>query len=192
MVSAQRATDFSKHLPVRGGNATFLLDTLRTRVSFSVRHVTGRVHGVFTRAVGVVDYDPSRADATTVHVTIQSSSVVTHDETRDARLRSCGFLDCRAFPQIEFVSTSVRRSGRKLDVSGELTLHGVTRPVTVSVGRIHSDAAPGEPVSRISAPVRAVLHRSEFGVGPSSELELGGLLIGDDVAIEIDLELVRK
>jgi len=192
MISVQQATDFSNNLAARSGGATYALDTLRTRVSFSVRHVAGRVRGVFTRALGIVDYDPKHPEASAVHVIIQASSVTTHDETRDVRLRSSGFLDCRAFPQIGFVSTSFRRTGRKLEVTGELTLHGVTRPVTVSVGRMRSHTAPAGFVSHISAQARALLRRSEFGVGPSSEHELGGLLIGDEVAIELDLELVRR
>ncbi len=192
MVSVQPVTQFTEGPARRGGEASFLLDTLRTRVSFSVRHLTGRVRGVFTRAVGVVDFDPRRPEATAVHVNILSSSVTTHDETRDLRLRSSGFLDCRTFPQIDFVSTFARRTGRKLDVTGELTLHGVTRSVTVSVGRMRFHAAPSGAVSSISAQARALLQRSDFGVGPNSEHELGGLLIGDEVAIDLDLELVRR
>jgi polyisoprenoid-binding protein YceI len=150
------------------------------------------VRGVFTRVVGVIEYDPRRPQATTVRVTIQSSSVTTHHASRDAGLRSSGFLDCRAFPQIEFVSTSARRSGRRLEVCGELTLRGITRPVTVTVGRVRYHGTPAGRVLNISAQLRALLRRSEFGVGPSSELEIGGLLIGDEVAIEVDLELVRQ
>ena len=175
---------------------TFRLDTLRTRVAFSVRHLTGRVHGAFTRLSGSIDYDAQKPENLVVRVTIQSSSVVTHNAARDARVRSSGFLDVRAFPEITFASTSARRCRRSLEVTGDLTIHGVSRPVTMMVGRTRRrGAAGGAPEGRgsgISAVARTSVLRSEFGVGPNSEFELGSLMIGDEIAIEMDLELVRE
>jgi polyisoprenoid-binding protein YceI len=172
------------------------LDTLRTRLAFNVRHLMGRVRGVFTRVAGVVHYDPQKPENTAVRVTIQSSSVVTHNAARDARVRSSGFLNVRAFPEITFVSTTARRCRRRLEVTGDLTIHGISRPVTLTVSRLRKSAArSGAPEGRgsgISLVARARLNRSEFGVGPNSELELGGLMIGDEIAVEMDVELVRE
>jgi polyisoprenoid-binding protein YceI len=169
------------------GEGIYLLDNLRSRVAFSVRHLTGRVHGVFNRVAGVVNYDPQRPEATNARVIIQAASVMTHHEIRDTRLRSPGFFDVRAFPQITFVSHAARRAGRHLELLGELTIHGVSRPVTIRVGRTRS----GGRAAGLSASARALVQRSEFGVGPNSRLENGGLLIFDQVAVEMDLELVR-
>lgn len=172
------------------------LDTLRTRVGFSVRHVTGRVHGAFIRVSGSVSYDARRPESTAARVTIQSSSVTTHNAARDARVRSPGFLNVRAFPEISFASTSARRCRRSLEVTGNLTIHGVTRPVTVTVGKMRKLAGVGATLNergpRISAVARATVLRSAFGVGPNSESELGGLLLGDEISIELDIELVRE
>jgi polyisoprenoid-binding protein YceI len=168
---------------------TYRLDTLRSHVAFSVRHVGGRVHGSFTRVAGEVSFDPTHPEATAVRVTIQSASVATHHELRDARLRSAGFLDARTFPEITFVSTAARRSGRQLMLTGELAIRGVGRPVTVTVGRVRTRDGQGGRGTRIAAVARAQLRRSDFGVGPSTALDGGGLLIGDEIAVDMDLEL---
>jgi polyisoprenoid-binding protein YceI len=175
------------------GESIYRVDTLRSRVGFSVRHALGRVQGVFTRVVGVVTFDPRKLDAVTARVTIQAASVMTHDTIRDSRLRSAGFLDARSFPQITFVSTGAQRSGGTLEVTGELTIHGITHPATVAVDRLRTTGARKEKEleARISARARARLRRLDFGVGPSSTVELGGLLIGDEVDIEMDLDLAR-
>ncbi|HYQ03064.1 MAG TPA: YceI family protein [Polyangiaceae bacterium] len=182
--------------PRPASQESFRLDALRTRVAFSVRHMTGRVHGAFMRLSGSVDYDARRPENTAVQVTIQSASVVTHSAARDARVRSSGFLDVRAFPEITFASTSARRCRRSLEVTGQLTIHGVSRPVTVTVGKMQKRSSECEPSegrgSGISAVARARVRRTEFGVGPNSEHELVGLMIGDEVAIELDIELVRQ
>jgi len=177
-------------------SSTFRLDALRTRVAFSVRHLTGRVHGAFMRLSGTVDYDARRPEITAIQVTIRSASVVTHSVARDARVRSSGFLDVRAFPEITFASTSARRVRRSLMVTGDLTIRGVSRLVTLTVSKIQKRGAEsGAPEGRgagMSAVARACIRRSEFGVGPNLVHELAGLVIGDEVAIEMDIELVRE
>jgi len=193
MISVHPAMNPTPQLAAYG---SFRLDTLRTRVAFSVRHLTGRVHGAFTRVTGSVNYDARSPENMAVCVTIQSASIVTHNAARDARVRSSGFLNVRAFPEIRFVSTSAQRCRRSLEVTGDLTIHGVSRPVTVTVGKMRRNAASGgAPEGRgsgISVVARAQVLRSEFGVGPNSELELGGLMIGDVIAVEMDVELVRE
>jgi polyisoprenoid-binding protein YceI len=190
MISMQPAMGQRQPLAPHG---SFRLDTLRTRVAFSVRHLTGRVHGVFTRVAGEVDYDARCPENMAVRVTIQTSSVVTHSAARDARVRSTGFLDVRTFPEITFVSTSARRCRRSLEVTGKLTIHGVSRHVTVTVGRMRTVAttsgARGGRGPGLAVVAKAQLLRSEFGVGPNSEFDLGGLMIGDEIAIEMDVEL---
>ncbi|HEX5100131.1 MAG TPA: YceI family protein [Polyangiaceae bacterium] len=171
----------------RAGAGRFRLDSRRSLVGFSVRHLTGRVHGTFMRVSGAVSYDPRRPDTTTVRVVIRAASVVTHNPTRDARLRSPEFFDARRFPEITFVSTSARRAGRRLEVTGDLTIRGVTCPVALTVGKLRTSGARA---TEINAVMHAVLRRSDFGVGPSSVLEGSGLLIGDEITVDIDLELV--
>jgi polyisoprenoid-binding protein YceI len=189
MVSLPALIEKTEREALDGGESVFLVDSVRSRVGFSVRHVAGRVHGAFSHASGVIHYDPRKPEATAARVSIQASSVLTHNDVRDLRLRSSGFLDVRSFPEITFVSTAARRVGHKLEVTGELTLRGVSRPVTLTVGRLRKTATAAAALVRVSALVRGTLRRLDFGVGPSSELELGGLLIGDEIAVDIELEL---
>jgi len=191
MISPRNTLELDERLASDRTKGTYLIDTLRSRVGFSVRHLTGRVRGAFGHVSGIVIHDSQRPEATSVRITIQSASVTTHSIPRDVRLRSAGFLDVRAFPEITFVSTVARRLGRKLEVIGELTLHGVSRPVTVNVGRTRTSPVAMGRDSSIGASARALVPRLEFGVGPSSELAIGGLLIGDEVAVEIDLEFLH-
>jgi len=193
MISVQPSMNWTPQLASQG---SFRLDTLRTRVAFSVRHLTGRVRGVFNRLSGVVQYDARKPENIAARVTIQASSVTTHSPARDARVRSAGFLNVRAFPEITFAATGARRSRRSLEVTGKLTIHGVSHPVTVTVGKMQRRAAengaPAGSGSGISAVARARVLRSDFGVGPNSELEFGGLMIGDEITIEMDIELVPE
>lgn len=173
----------------RGG--IYQLDSRRSLVGFSVRHLTGRVHGTFTRVSGEVSYDPGRPETTAARVVIRTASVVTHNPTRDARLRSSEFFDARRFPEITFVATSARRARRRLEVTGELTIRGVTRPVSLTVGKLRASGAGRSRATELNAVMHATLRRSDFGVGPRSALEGSGLLIGDEITVDIDLELVR-
>lgn len=143
------------------------------------------------RVAGTVQYDSRRPQLTVVRVVICTDSIVTHNRTRDARLRSHGFFDVRRFPHISFASTSVRRAGRRLEVTGDLVIHGIARSITLTVGSVHVSDARDTQARDMNAVARAVLSRSDFGVGPSSVLDGGGPLIGDEIAIEMDLVLVR-
>jgi polyisoprenoid-binding protein YceI len=192
MASLPSTIETTEREALDGGESVFLVDSLRSRVGFSVRHVTGRVQGAFSQVSGVIHHDPSKPEATAARVSIQASSVLTHNDVRDLRLRSSGFLDVRTFPEITFVSTAARRVGHKLEVTGELTLRGVSRPVTLTVARLRKTGTAAAALVRVSALVRGTFRRLDFGVGPSSELELGGLLIGDEIAVEIELEIARK
>lgn len=193
MIGTHQEAEPNSQLTPRG---RFRVDTLRTRVGFSVRHLTGRVQGAFTHVAGSVKYDARSPEAIVVCIAIQSASILTHNAARDARLRSPGFLNVRAFPEIGFAATGARRCRRSLEVTGDLTIRGVARPVTVTVGRVRRSAGDGaDPAGRasgLSVVARAEVLRSEFGVAANAELELGGLMLGDVIAIEIDVELVQE
>jgi polyisoprenoid-binding protein YceI len=143
----------------RAGGGMYLLDARRSLVGLSVRHLTGRVHGTFLRVSGAVSYDPRRPETTAVRVVIRTASVVTHNPARDARLRSHEFFDARRFPEIAFVSTSARRAGRRLEVTGDLTIRGITCPVTLTVSKLRTSGARPARATEINAVMRAVLRR---------------------------------
>jgi polyisoprenoid-binding protein YceI len=172
---------------------TFTLDASHSHVGFAVRHMMiSNVRGEFTKVEGSVSYDAARPEATTVDVKIDVASITTREEKRDAHLRSADFFDADAFPYLTFVSKSARRKGDRLDVLGDLTIHGTTREVTLAVEDITPEHADPWGNSRLGATARTKIRRSDFGMRWNAALEAGGVLVGDEVSIELEVELLRK
>ncbi len=120
------------------------------------------------------------------------ASINTREEKRDAHLRSADFFDAEKFPQLTFASTAVKPTAEGLDVTGDLTIHGVTRSVVLHVTEItpeHKDPW-GNP--RIGALARTKIKRSDFGMVWNSAIEAGGVLVGDEVKIQLEVELIKQ
>jgi polyisoprenoid-binding protein YceI len=177
--------------PVPAGR--FVLDAAHSNVGFSVRHMMiSNVRGAFGKVSGEVRYDPSRPEQTRLSVTIDVASINTREEKRDAHLRSADFFDADNHPQMTFVSRAVRASGEGLELVGDLTIRGTTREITLAVDDLtpeHTDPWGGR---RIGATARGKLRRSEFGMRWNAALEAGGVLVADEVKIEIEAQLVRQ
>src|SRR3954471_21586964 len=173
--------------------STFALDASHSHVGFAVRHMmVSNVRGEFTKLAGTVSYDPEHPEATRVEVNIDVASLNTRDEKRDAHLRSADFFDAENFPHITFVSKSARRRGDGLEVVGDLTIHGTAREVKLSVEDItaeHTDPWGGK---RVGASARTKIRRSDFGMRWNAALEAGGVLVGDEISIELEVELIRQ
>ena len=171
----------------------FTLDAAHTNVGFSVRHMMiSNVRGQFGKVSGEVSFDLARPEQTRMSVTIDVASIDTREDKRDAHLRSADFFDAEAHPQMTFVSRQVRRKGEGLEVIGDLTIRGTTREVALAVDDItpeHTDPWGGR---RIGATARGKIRRSEFGMRWNAALEAGGVLVGDEVKIEIEAQLVRQ
>jgi len=168
------------------------LDASHSHVAFSVRHMMiSNVRGEFQKLAGEVSYDPLRPEASRVAVAIDVASLNTRDEKRDAHLRSADFFDVEHHPQMTFLSRGVARRGDGLEVVGDLTIRGTTREVTLAVEEItpeHKDPWGGR---RIGASARGKIRRSDFGMRWIAALETGGMLVGDDITIQLEVELVR-
>jgi polyisoprenoid-binding protein YceI len=177
--------------PVPAGR--FVLDAAHSNVGFSVRHMMiSNVRGQFGKVSGEATFDPARPEQTRLSVTIDVASIDTREEKRDAHLRSADFFDAEAHPQITFVSRAVRRADEGLQVVGDLTIRGTTREVTLAVEEItpeHTDPWGGR---RIGATARGKIRRSEFGMRWNAALEAGGVLVGDEVKLEIEAQLIRQ
>lgn len=162
-------------------------DPERSEIGFSVRILTvGKVRGRFTGydVTIVTDDDPL---ASSVTATIELASIDTRKGKRDEHLRSADFLASDEHPTMSYRSTGVRPAAHGWDVDGELTLHGVTRPVPLAVTASSFGPGPdGEPRARFSATAR--LDRGDFGVDKWSG---GGAVIGDDVAVRFEIDAVR-
>ena len=172
---------------------SWTLDAAHSHVSFSVRHMMiSNVRGEFQTVAGEVSYDPARPEATRLAVTVDVASINTREPKRDAHLRSADFFDVAQHPKMTFVSKGARRRGDGLELEGELTIRGTTRPVTLAVEDITGEHTDPWGNRRIGASARTKIRRSDFGMRWNAALETGGVLVGDEIAIQIEVELIRQ
>jgi polyisoprenoid-binding protein YceI len=169
------------------------IDSSHSSVHFSVRHlVIAKVRGTFGRWSGTVhvpDGDFSRA---TVAVTIDSSSIDTGVADRDAHLRSADFFDVAQFPELRFVGRRVEpRSGSETDVVGDLTIKGITREVVLRVEQ-HGQAKDPWGNLRAAFTAKTSIDRKDFGLTWNQVLETGGVMVGDRVEIEAEIQAVKQ
>lgn len=172
---------------------TWIIDPAHSGVHFSVKHlVVATVRGQFDKVSGSVILDRADLGQSTLHAIIDAASISTREPQRDAHLRSADFLDVERFPTIEFRSTKVARSSEGFAVTGDLTIHGVTRPVVLAVEAPDTEIRDPYGNLKRAATARARINRKDFGLTWNVALETGGVVVGDEVKIEIDLELVRQ
>ena len=170
--------------------SAFRVDAEHTSVAFRVRHLFTQVQGRFDRFEGKIRFDPTHPEKTTVEGTVDVASINTNVKERDEDLRSKRFFDVEHYPKITFVSTGVTNidAGMKTaKLHGILTMHGVEKPVVMDVSYYGAGADPwGNRRAGFSA--RTTISRTDFGLSWNETLETGGLLVGDDVQIEIQVE----
>lgn len=171
---------------------TWTIDPVHTQIEFSVRHMgLATVRGRFTAFGGSVTTDASGAP-TAVAVDVEAASIDTSAADRDAHLRSPDFFDAGAHPTLTFRSTAVRAlGGDRFEVVGDLTMRGVTRPITL-------EADIGEPIRdpwgqpRRAAVVAGKLNRKDFGLSWNQILEAGALLVGEEVRLSFDVQVTSS
>lgn len=174
-------------------DTSWTIDPTHSSVTFSVRHMmVTNVKGEFQKVSGVVSYDPARPEATSLKAQIDTASINTREPQRDAHLKSPDFLDAGQYPVIEFVSHSVRAPSKDgLQIEGDLTIHGTTKRVVLEVEGPFSGGKDPYGKQRLGASARTTIKRSVFGMKWNAAIEAGGVLVGDDVKIELDISLVR-
>jgi polyisoprenoid-binding protein YceI len=173
--------------------AEYNIDTDHSKVLFKIRHLgISTVTGRFDKFSGSFAFDPKNVQASKVSATIEAVSVNTDVAKRDEHLRSADFFDVAKFPQITFASKEVRDvQGGKFKVAGDLTIHGVTKPVTLDAELIGTVKDPwGNERAGFSA--SATINRKDFGLTYNKVLEAGGLLIGEEVWISLEIEGILK
>jgi polyisoprenoid-binding protein YceI len=170
----------------------WLFDMQHSGISFMVRHLlVAKVRGRFTRWSGTLRFNERNPSASSVEVEIDTTSVDTNEPQRDTHLRSADFLDVANFPRMTFRSTKVERAGdAAYRVKGELTIRGVTRPLVMDVeyGGAMRDPWGKE---RAGFTAKATIDRKEFGITFNQVLDHGGLALGEQIAVEIDIEATR-
>jgi polyisoprenoid-binding protein YceI len=177
---------------IKDTKTVWQIDPSHSGVSFTVRHMFTKVRGRFTGFTGTVETKGDSLTDGQVDVEIQADSIDTNDAQRDGHLRTNDFFGSDENPVISFTSTSITpRGGNDFLVNGDLTIRGVTRPVTLEAEYEGGGATPfGTEVASWTA--RTQLDRKDFGLTWNAPLEAGGFLVGDDVKIELDIEAVRQ
>jgi polyisoprenoid-binding protein YceI len=171
---------------------TYELDPAHSYAHLSVRHMmVANVRGEFSKISGTVKFDPETPANSTAVVTIDASSLSTRDEQRDAHLKSADFLDVEKFPTITFHSKHVELDPGGGKVKGDLTIRGVTREITLDVEGPTEEMADPWGKQRVGASATTKLSRKDYGLVWNTSLEAGGVLVGDEVKITIDIEAIR-
>jgi polyisoprenoid-binding protein YceI len=173
--------------------ATYKIDPAHSKAHFIVRHMMiTNVRGGFNGLQGTVVYDPENASASSVDVTIDTKTINTQEPDRDTHLKSADFLEVEKYPTITFKSKSVKKeSDDELQVTGDLTIHGVTKPVVLKVEGPTPEGKDPWGNIRIGASATTKIKRSDFGLTYNAALETGGILIGDEVKIELEGSLIK-
>ena len=171
------------------GPLAWRIDANHSDVTFRVRHLVSRVPGTFERWTADLRADPSDWSAGSVSVIIETASINTRHEKRDNHLRSDDFFDAEQYPQITFRSRQVEVDGNRLRIEGDLTIRGITRPVVLD-GEIVALARSQDGGHRVGFSASTRIDRHDFGVSWNRAAEGGGLVLADEVEIEINLAAV--
>jgi polyisoprenoid-binding protein YceI len=171
---------------------TYKIDPAHSSAQFVARHMMiSNVRGGFSGVQGTVVYDPENAGASSAEVVIDANTINTLEAARDTHLKSADFLDVEKYPTITFRSNSVTVGDGELDLKGDLTIHGVTRPVVLKVEAPSAEAKDPIGNARIGASASTRIKRSDFGLTWNAALETGGFLVGDNLKIELEVSLIR-
>ncbi len=173
---------------------TWQIDPAHTAAGFSVKHMMiATVRGQFKGVTGTVNWDDQDISNSIVDVTIDANTVDTGEPKRDADLKSANFFDVANYPTITFKSTKIERiSAAKMKVAGNLTIHGITKPVVLDVEGPSGAIKDPYGKTRVALNATATVNRMEYGVKWNAKMDGGGIVVGDDVNINIDLEMIKK
>jgi polyisoprenoid-binding protein YceI len=169
----------------------YTLDTTHTRLGFSVRHaMVTTVRGSFKEFEGTAHVDTANPSASTIALTIKAASIDTGVADRDGHLRTGDFFDAETYPEITFVSTKVEREDDAWLVTGDLTIKGVTKPVTIE---LESTGSARDPFGnlRIGFEGATSINRKDWGLTYNAALETGGVLISDKIRLEFDVSAIQ-
>ena len=181
-------------IPALGFGATYQIDPDHSSFQFKIRHLTvSNVRGNFDKMKGMASIDDKDLTGLRVEVTLDAASVNTAHAKRDEHLRGQDFFEVAKYPAITFVSKRViKLDQNKLKVTGDLTLRGVTREVTVDVEGLTPEVKDPWGNFRRGATGTTTINRKDFGMTWNKTLDAGGLVVGEDVEIYVEVELVRK
>ena len=166
------------------------IDRSHSELTFSIRHLVSRVRGQFNRWTGTITGDLDNWEGASVLVTIDGSSIDTNNENRDADLRGPEFFDVANHPNVTFRSTRIERDGERVRLTGDLTIRGITRPIVLE-GSFNGTIRDQRGRTRAGFEVSGTINRKDYGIVWNRAVEAGGLLLGDEVRIDVAVAAVR-
>ncbi|BCS53363.1 YceI family protein [Geobacter sp. SVR] len=193
-IIASIATITALALPALAPASTWNIDPDHSNVGFKVRHLmVSNVKGNFEKHTGVIDLNDKDITKSRVEVTIDTNSINTNVQKRDEHLRSADFFDVAKYPTMTFVSKKVAKAGQdKLKVTGDLTLHGVTRQVVLDVDGLSKESKDPWGNIRRGTTASTKINRKDYGLVWNAALETGGVAVGEEVTITMEIEMIRK
>ena len=190
---ASFSTIIALSLPALATATTWTIDPEHTNIGFKVRHLmVSNVKGSFDKHTGVVDINDKDITKSKVDVSIDTASINTNVKKRDDHLRSADFFDVAKYPTMTFVSKKVAKAGEdRLKVTGDLTLHGVTKEVVLDVEGPSGESKDPYGVIRRGATASTKINRKDFGLVWNKALETGGIAVGDEITISLEVEMIK-
>lgn len=171
--------------------ATYNIDPNRTEVDFSIKHMAiSTVHGRFSVKSGTITMNPSDVAKSSVEAVIDVTSVDTNTPKRDADLKSPKFFEAGKYPMANFKSTKITSSGDGYQLVGDLTLHGVTKPVTLHMDQPSKEQTGPDGKQRRGFSATGTIHRQDFGLTWNGTMKSGDNVLGDDVKLTIEIEAI--
>jgi polyisoprenoid-binding protein YceI len=179
-------------LPATAGTTTYQIDPRHSSAGFGVTHLMiSTVRGEFHGVTGTVVVDDADISKSTVNVTIDATSVDTREPDRDKHLKSEAFFDVAKYPTITFQSTKVERNADgTLKVTGELTIRGVTKPAVLTATLPKAPIKDPWGLQRTAVSASTKINRQDFGVAWNQKLDSGGVVVGDEVNVSLDVEMI--
>jgi polyisoprenoid-binding protein YceI len=173
---------------------TYAIDPAHSSAQFVVRHMMiTNLRGAFSNVRGAVAWDTANPGQSSIEAVIDATTIQTQEAARDAHLKSADFLDVEKYPTITFKSTGVESAGADdHNITGDLTIHGVTKPVVLKVDGPTAEGKDPWGNTRIGASASTKIKRNDFGLTWNSALETGGILVGDDLKIELEVSLIKS
>ncbi len=179
--------------PLLASAAEYELDATHSYVGFTIRHMmVVNQRGQFQKARGLLRYDDGDPARSSVEAAVDLASIDTREPKRDEHLRSPDFFDVARYPTMTFRSTRFERVGERWKITGELSLHGVTRPVVLDAGPLSPESRDPYGVVKVGTSATSTINRKDFGLTWNRVLETGGIAVGDDVQIVLELEFNKK
>jgi polyisoprenoid-binding protein YceI len=172
---------------------TWQIDPAHSSANFSVKHMMiAKVHGGFEKLSGKLIYDANDVSKSSIEAEIDAASINTREAQRDTHLKSADFFDVEKFPTIIFKSKRVEKAGAdNLKITGDLSIHGITKEVVLDAEKMSPETKDPWGNIKIGTSAATKIKRKDFGLSWNAALETGGVLVGDDITIQLDLQFAK-